>query len=127
MSPSRPSFPPDVARALQRSEGKVSVRYTLPSALIGPPAVHTVLMETPYEAVLAALTLDTDLNLRFTRTGSRTEGARTALVNVSQLVGGGRHWDIELTWSADELTVAVRDQRDPGGRVFSGRSPRLTP
>ena len=102
----------------------MSVRYTLPAPLARPPAIHTVLMETPYEEVLAALTLDTKLNLRFTRTGSRAEGARTALVNVTPLIGAGRHWDIALSWNADELTMAVRDQHDPKGPLLEGRWPR---
>ena len=107
MTRARPSFPPDVARALQRPEGTVSVRYTLASNLVGPPATDVVLMETPYEKVLAALIIDTRLHLRFIRTGDRAEGARVAMVDVSPLVGGGRHWDIALHWDADTLTVGV--------------------
>jgi hypothetical protein len=57
-------------------------------------------METPYEDVLAALTLDTKVNLRFVRTGSRAEGARVALVNVAPLLGASRHGDIGLRWDA---------------------------
>ena len=45
-----------------------------------------MLMCTPYERVLAALVLDTKLNLRFVRTGSVAEGARVALVNVGALL-----------------------------------------
>ncbi len=80
----RPSFPPAVAAALQAPEGEVSVRYTVPARLRhAPPQFDTPLMETPYERVLAALTLDTKYVLRFVRTGSRDEGARVALVDVS--------------------------------------------
>ena len=80
------------------------------------------LMETPYEDVLAALVLDTKLNLRFIRTGSRAEGARVALVNVEPLLSAGPHWDITLAWDSDGLSVAVRDQHDPGAPTFSGHS-----
>jgi hypothetical protein len=122
----RPSFPPDVARVLQCPAGEVSVRYTLPAWLGQPPRVDSVLMETPYERVLSALTLDTKLNLRFVRTGSREEGARVALVNVASLLGAGRHWDIGLRWNSDELHVAVRDQHDPDGPLLEGRWPPRT-
>jgi hypothetical protein len=119
----RPSFPPDVARALQRPVGSVSLRYTVPTALAGAPRVDTVLMETPYEAVLAALTLDTKLNLRFVRTGNRAEGARVALVNVAPLVAPGRHLNIELTWDPDHLRVAVCEQHARDGPLLEGRWP----
>jgi hypothetical protein len=119
----RPSFPPDVADALQRRSGSASVRYTVSAALARGPSVDTVLMETPYEQVLAALTLDTKLNLRFVRTGSRSEGARVALVNVAPLLGAGRHWDIAMTWDPDRLRVAVRDQHSSEGPVLEGRWP----
>jgi hypothetical protein len=109
----RPSFPPDVAEALQRPAGSASVRYTVSAALADGPRVDTVLMETPYERVLASLTLDTKCNLRFVRTGSGAEGARVALVNVAPLLAAGRHWHIDLTWDDDELRVAVRDQHAP--------------
>ena len=49
-----PSFPPDVAAALQQPAGTASVRYTVSAALADGPQVDTVLMETPYESVLAA-------------------------------------------------------------------------
>jgi len=101
-----------VARALQEPEGEVSFRYTHPAPLDGPPAFDTPLMQTPYEDVLASLTLDTKLNLRFVRTGSRTEGARVALVNVSSLVGHERHWDVTLSWGSERLRIAVRTQHE---------------
>jgi hypothetical protein len=82
-----------------------------------------MLMATPYEDVLAALTLDTKLNLRFVRTGSRAEGARVALVNVAALVGGGRHWDIALSWDAAGLSVSVREQHHSERKVLTGRWP----
>lgn len=70
-------------------------------------------MQTPHETVLAALVLDTKLNLRFVRTGSAAEGARVALVNVGTLLDrGARHWDITLRWDPDELALEVRDQHD---------------
>ena len=120
----RPSFPPDVADALQRPAGSASVRYTVSAALADGPRVDTVLMETPYEQVLAALTLDTKCNLRFARTGNRAEGARIALVNVAPLLAAGRHWHIDLTWDDGQLRVAVRDQHAPAGPQLEGHWPR---
>jgi hypothetical protein len=119
----RPSFPPDVADALQRPDGSASVRYTVSAALAHGPRVDTVLMETPYERVLAALTLDTKRNLRFVRTGSRDEGARVALVDIAPLLVAGRHWQIDLTWDDQQLRVAVRDQHAPDGPQLEGRWP----
>jgi hypothetical protein len=125
VSRQRPSFPPDVAKALQRPAGSVSVHYTVPAALTDEPQTDTVLMETPYETVLAALILDTKRNLRFVRTGSRAEGARVALVNIAPLLAAAaRHWTIDLAWDADQLHVAVRDQHTRGGPQLEGRWPR---
>ena len=118
-----PAFPPDVADALQRPVGRASVRYTVSAQLAHGPGVDTVLMETPYERVLAALTLDTRHNLRFVRTGDRAEGARVALVNVAPLLAARRHWDIEMTWDDDHLRVAVRDRHAPAGPQLEGRWP----
>lgn len=54
------------------------------------------------------------------RTGSAAEGARVALVNVGALLEtSGRHWDITLSWNADELAIEVRDQHD-GARPLRG-------
>ena len=93
----------------------MSVRYTAPETLRVPPPFDRMLMQTPYEEVLAALVLDTKLNLRFVRTGSRAEGARVARVNVEQLLQRhARHWDITLEWDPDEIRISVRDQHDPG-------------
>ncbi len=82
-------------------------------------------METPYEDVLAALTLDTKVNLRFVRTGSRAEGAWVALVNVAPLLGASRHGDIGLRWDArpagsDRARPAPRRARARGAlaRVY---------
>ena len=116
-------FPPDVARSLQEPEGAVTVHYTHPGPLEGPPPMDRMLMQTPYEEVLAALVLDTKLNLRFIRTGSRREGARVALVNLSPFVRGGRHWLIGMAWSLDEMSVSVRDLDSSGGRALEGRWP----
>jgi hypothetical protein len=124
VSRQRPSFPPDVANALQRPTGSVSVRYTVPATLARGPQIDTVLMETPCETVLAAATLDTEHNLRFVRTGSRSEGARAALVNIAPLLAAGRHWNIDMTWDADQLRVAVRDQHNRDGPRLEGRWPR---
>jgi hypothetical protein len=123
MARQTPLFPPDVAEALQEPAGTVSLRYTRSESLTGPPAMDIVLMETPYERVLAALTLDTKLNLRFIRTGNREEGARVALVNVAPLLDAGRNWHIELSWDRVAMSISVRDQHDPDGRVFEGRVP----
>jgi hypothetical protein len=125
-----PRFPPAVAHALQQPAGNVSVRYTVPRALANGPQVDTVLMETPYEHVLAALTLDTKLNLRFIRTGSGAEGARVALVNLAPLLAAGRHWNIDMTWDAHHLRVVVREQHATAGPVLEGcwpRAPRRSP
>ena len=110
-----------MAAALQQPAGRVSVRYTLPASLTGPPDMDRMLMRTPYEQVLAAITLDTKLNVRFVRTGSAAEGARVALVNVGTLMdSGARHWAITLTWDAHELAVEVRDQHDEHTRPLRG-------
>lgn len=124
MSRLRPSFPPDVAAALQHPAGDVSVRYTVGGSVAHGPRVDTVLMETPYEEVLSALALDTKHNLRFVRTGSRREGARVALVNVSPLVVPGLHWDIRMSWDPERMRVAVRDQQAPDARSLEGSWPR---
>lgn len=74
--------------------------------------------------MLAALMLDTKLNLRFVRTGSAAEGARVALVNVATLVdSGARHWDVTLSGDAEELAIEVRDQHDHRTRPLTGRWP----
>lgn len=79
-------------------------------------------MCTPHERVLAALTLDTKLNLRFARTGSAAEGARTALVNVAALLdAGARHWDVALRWDEREIALQVRDRDDPDRPPVTGR------
>ncbi|MFP5362579.1 MAG: hypothetical protein ACLGI5_07595 [Thermoleophilia bacterium] len=97
------------------------MRYTASASLTGCPATDLVLMQTPYESVLAAITLDTKLNLRFVRTGSAAEGARVALVNVATLIDAGvRHWDITLSWDPHELAVAVGDRHDERRRPLKG-------
>jgi hypothetical protein len=101
-----PRFPPDVARALQEPAGRVSFRYTPPERANWPPRHDTPLMETPYERVLASIVLDTKLNLRFIRTGSREEGARVVRTDVAALLDA-RHWQVELIWNADEMQVRV--------------------
>jgi hypothetical protein len=85
----------------------VSVRYTRPEALVPPLEMDRMLMQTPYEDVLAALVLDTKLNLRFIRTGNPAEGARVALINVEPLLSE-KYWDIFLAWNADALSVSAR-------------------
>ena len=113
MSPTRSNGPPAVSRCA-----------TPLRPLAGGPRVDTVLMETPYETVLAALTLDTKLNLRFIRTGNRAEGARVALVNVAPLLAPRCHWDIELAWDSDRMRVAICEQHARGGRRLEGHWPR---
>ena len=117
-----PAFPPDVAKKLQQPQGEVSFRYTLSASVKGPPPFDRPLMETPYEQVLVALTFDTKLNLRFVRTGSRSEGARVAVVNVASLIGGRRVWDVTLRWSRDEMLVRVADTDNPA-QVLEGTWP----
>jgi hypothetical protein len=85
----------------------VTVNYTLPESLHPPFEMDRMLMQTPYEEVLAALVLDTKLNLRFIRTGNPAEGARVALVNVASMMDERRHWRITLAWDPDELSVSV--------------------
>jgi hypothetical protein len=109
MSARVPAFPPDVARALQEREGEVSFRYTLSERLELPLPWDKALMETPYERVLAALVLDTKLNLRFVRTGSREEGARVVMTRVDHLMDA-RHWVVTLWWDPDSMRVSVREQ-----------------
>jgi hypothetical protein len=106
----RPLFPPDVAAALQRPAGRVSVRYTTPERLAPRRQMDMVLMETPYETVLAALVLDTKDSLRFIRTGNAAEGVRVARTDAGHLIGAARHWDIELAWDADSIEVTARAQ-----------------
>ena len=103
----------------------MSVHYTHAAPLTEEPMdMDRLLMETPYEDVLAALVLDTKLNLRFIRTGNRAEGARVAMVNVRSLIGSGRHWIVGLRWDPEEMEIAVHDQDEPGARVLRGRWPR---
>ena len=83
------------------------MNYTLPETLAPPLDMDRMLMQTPYEDVLAALVLDTKLNLRFIRTGNPAEGARVALVNVEPLLDE-KHWDVTLAWDADGLSVSAR-------------------
>jgi hypothetical protein len=99
------------------------VRYTLPCSLTLPLTTDRMLMMTPRERVLAAILLDTKLNVRFVRTGSAAEGAHVALVNAGALLEvGGRHWDVALEWDPDGLAIEVRDQHDDS-RPLRGRWP----
>jgi len=123
--PLAPAFPPDVAAALQQAAGEASVRWTRPADLMRHGPMDRMLLCTPYERVLAAIVLDTKLNLRFVRTGSKAEGARVALVDASSLVEtGARHWDITLRWDAEALSIEVRDQHDERARPLRGRWPK---
>ena len=69
-------------------------------------------METPYQSVLATLSLDADFTLLFTRTGSRQEPIRVARTPVRHLLGA-RHWVVKLMWDAETMTVQVHDQDSP--------------
>ena len=82
------------------------MNYTLSESVAPPLQMDRLLMETPYEDVLAALVLDTKLNLRFIRTGN-PEGARVAMVNVTSLFDERRHWRITLAWDRDDMSVSV--------------------
>jgi len=120
-----PRFAPDVAAALQQPAGEVAVHDTRPASLTGPPSIDLMLMCTPYEQALAAIVLDTKLNLRYVRTGSAAEGARVALVDDGSLVASGaRHWDITLSWDPQALAIEVRDRHDAHARPLRGRQPR---
>jgi hypothetical protein len=110
-----PRFPPDVAASLQAPEGSVSFRVTLAERFLdAPPPTRTSLMETPYEAVLCSLELDTDGSLRFVRTGAADEPVRVLRLDRSSLAGA-RHLDVSVNWSATELTAIVSDRDDPAG------------
>jgi len=61
----------------------VTVNYTLPGSLKGPPQFDMPLMETPYEEVLVAL------------------------VNVALLLDERRHWRITMVWDPEDLSVSV--------------------
>jgi hypothetical protein len=109
-----PAFPPDVATALQRPDGRVSVRYTPPAALALAPSGDLPLMSTAYERVLAAITLDSKLNVRFVRTGDAAEGTRVALASVARLwEAGSRRWQITLVWDPTEIFIEVHDAAVP--------------
>ncbi len=71
-------------------------------------------METPYDAVLCTLELDTDGSLRFVRTGATDEPVRVLRLDRSQLADA-RHLDVSVRWSATELTATVSDRDDPAG------------
>lgn len=105
-------FPPSVAQALQKIEGSVSFTFTPSSTLACTRRGRLSLMETPYENVLATLSMDADHTLFFTRTGSRDEPMRVARTNVSDLIGV-EHWVVTLTWNTDIMAVSVRDQDIP--------------
>lgn len=100
-------FPPHVARALQQHAGAVSFTYTPPAGLATRRRDRVSLLETPYEEVLATLSLDARGVLHFTRTGSRREGVRVARCDVSSWLDASR-WLVSLTWDGDRITVDVR-------------------
>jgi hypothetical protein len=110
-----PRFPPDVAAALQASSGSVSFRVTLAERhATAPPPIRTSLMETPYDAVLCSLELDTDGSLRFVRTGAAAEPVRVLRLDRTRLADA-RHLDVRVSWSETELTATISDRDDPAG------------
>ena len=110
-----PKFPPDVAAALQAPSGSVSFRVTLAKRHAkAPPPVRTSLMETPYDAVLCSLELDTDGSVRFVRTGAADEPVRVLRLDRSALADA-RHLDVRVSWSSTELTATISDRDDPAG------------
>jgi hypothetical protein len=47
-----------------------------------------------------------------------------ALVNIAPLLAAAaRHWNIDMAWDAEQLHVAVRDQRNHDGPQLEGRWP----
>jgi hypothetical protein len=103
--PLGPRFPPDVAAALQQRSGSVSVRYTVGRVLARRPPHGVQLMGT-YEGVHTALIVDQRGRLCFSRARD-PDGQRIARTDVSALLEAGRHWDIALRWSPDEISVEV--------------------
>lgn len=105
-------FPPHVAVVLQQPSGAVAFSYTPPAGLASRRRDRMSLLETPYEDVLATLSLDGRGTLRFTRTGSSREGARVARCDVSSLLEATR-WFVSLRWDDEQMTVDVRRDADP--------------
>jgi hypothetical protein len=115
LSTGTPRFPPDVAAALQAPSGSVSFRVTLAERHAkAPPPIRTSLMETPYDAVLCSLELDTDGSLRLVGTGAADEPMRVLRLDRSPLADA-RHLDVRGSWSATELTATISDRDDPAG------------
>jgi len=71
-------------------------------------------METPYDAVLCSLELDTDGSLRLVGTGAADEPMRVLRLDRSPLADA-RHLDVRGSWSATELTATISDRDDPAG------------
>ena len=105
-------FPPQVAHALQLPSGAVSFTYTAPAGLARRRRDRMSLLETPYQEVLATLSLDARGILLFTRTGSRREGARVASCDVSAMLGTSR-WLVSLTWDNERMAVEARPEGGP--------------
>ena len=103
-------FPPDVARTLQQQLGAVSFTYTPPAGLATRRRDRVSLLETPYEEVLATLSLDARGVLHFTRTGSRREGVRDARCDVSSLLDA-TPWVVSLRWDDERIAVNVHGKR----------------
>ena len=105
-------FPPHVAGALQQPTGAVVFSYTPPGGLTRRRRDRVSLLETPYEELLATLSLDARGALHFTRTGSRREGVRVASCDVRSLLDATR-WVVSLAWDDEQITVDVRRDADP--------------
>ena len=100
-------FPPDVARALQQHAGEATFTYTPPAGLTTRRQGRLSLLETPYQEVLATLSLDARGVLHFTRTGSRREGVRVARCDVMSVLDATR-WVVSLSWDDERISVDVR-------------------
>jgi hypothetical protein len=58
--------------------------------------------------VLASLSLDSKGILIFTRTGSRSEGAREVKTDVTEILES-EVWIVHLSWGPDEMAISARD------------------
>lgn len=102
-------FPRHVAPALQQQVGAVSFTYTPPAGLAARRREGASLLETPYDEVLATLSLDARGVLRFTRTGSRREGVRVASCDVNSVLDAAR-WVVSLSWDDERIAVGVHGE-----------------
>jgi hypothetical protein len=108
----RPDHPPVAARELLERAIVTRAR---------PRRQHLVghQLERHHRTPSDALTCATYQRCRRT---SRTR--YVALVNIAPLLAAAaRHWNIDMAWDAEQLNVAVRDQRNHDGPQLEGRWP----